>query len=177
MPTAVPEDRLPTPMAAFLKELHRLMVTHQVVTLPPHVEGATAPPVNCIQLACSGVCYDLEVGAPGRAPFTVVHVHPVPATREDLRVVCYTRNWPALEAACRKVAAAHSHDLRFQRFVAEGYRLAGSASEWILPVNPGEYGDLLAEMALRGLEYTVVAPPRTRAKREEMRDTDETAGP
>jgi hypothetical protein len=44
-------------------------------------------------------------------------------------------------------------------------------------VNPGEYGDLLAEMALRGLEYTVVAPPRKRAKREEMHDTDETAGP
>lgn len=177
MPTAIPEDRLPAPMSAFLKELRALMDTHQVVTLPPQVEGAAAPPVNRIQLACRGVCYDLEVGVPGSAPFTVVHVHPVPATREDLRVVCYTRNWPALETACRKVAAAHSHDLRFQRFIAEGYRLAGSASEWILPVNPGEYGDLLAEMALRGLEYTVVAPPRKRAKREEMHDTDETAGP
>ena len=177
MPTAIREDRLPLAMSTFLKELHALMVTHQVVALPPPVEGVAPSSASRIQLACSGVRYDLEVGLPGSAPFTVVQVHPVPTTREDLRVVCYTRNWPALETACRKVAAAHSHDLRFQRFIAEGYRLAGSASEWVLPVNPGEYGDLLAEMALRGLEYTVVAPPQQRSKGGVTHDTDETAGP
>lgn len=148
-----------SPMAMFLAELEKLCAAHQV--------SVTSPRDACFLMHCEGARYTVTNPAPNAFVVTSVIAGPSPVATESLELVCRTKNWPALRAACLSVRDKHALDRRFVEFLTGGYMLC-EREEWVVPVNVHAYGDLLVAMTLRGLEFLV----RARAKDAGPSDTE-----
>lgn len=144
----MPEVHVSAAMQKFLMELRDLFAAHQTCVTAPI--GAT------LLVHCEGVRYTVTIPSANTFEITEALAAPRPFACESLELVCRTKNWPVLRAACQSVLEKHAMDRRFVTFVAQGHLLC-ERDEWVVPVNIPDYGDLLAAMTLRGLEFVVRA--------------------